>query len=579
MAGGQWNGTNKVLPGIYINYKTKPNVQATVGTRGVVAIAKELTWGPTDSLMEINDLTKIKSITGYDITSPEMLFVRELTKGTDLTRGASSIFLGRLKETGGSQAQITIGNLTVKAKYTGIRGNDISVIISPVISTKSTPPPEPKYTTLSMSPNNGQQSVNNGSQLALTITTDGDTVEATSSSIEKGTAEVDDKTVNFTPISAGETNLTVITKKEGFKDNKAVYKLTISPNSENWFVDITEVTPPNQNISEPDDEDYYVQWTVETLVDMSIVDEQVVGIFKGTDSDENIFGKIEDLIENDWVIFEGTGDFEPTVGAYLTGGANGTVATDAHTDFLTKLGKKTFNVVIYDGDDPVMKSTYKAFVDRLCKDEGRYVVGVMANYVSANSEYIISVNNSVTNDEGYKLTPEEMTWWVGGASAGANYNESLTYKQYPGAIAVEPEYENTELSELLSEGNLLLFKLNGNILVLSDVNTFTSFTPEKGKALRKNRVIRTIMQICNDLYIGYSEQYIGKVDVNNSGVALVKAYGINYLNQIQSNNGIKNFDPDNDFTVSEFEIDSMKVAMNIQPVDSLEKLYIEMTIA
>lgn len=243
------------------------------------------------------------------------------------------------------------------------------------------------------------------------------------------------------------------------------------------------------------------------------------------------------------------------------------------------MGKKTFNVVIYDGDDPVMKSTYKAFVGRLCKDEGRYVVGVMANYVSANSEYIISVNNSVTNDEGYKLTPEEMTWWVGGASAGANYNESLTYKQYPGAIAVEPEYENTELSELLSEGNLLLFKLNGNILVLSDVNTFTSFTPEKGKALRKNRVIRTIMQICNDLYIGYSEQYIGKVDVNNSGVALVKAYGINYLNQIQSNNGIKNFDPDNDFTVSEFEIDSMKVAMNIQPVDSLEKLYIEMTIA
>lgn len=61
MAGGQWTETNKVLPGIYINYKTKPNVQATVGTRGVVAIARELPWGPTDTLMEINDITKIKT--------------------------------------------------------------------------------------------------------------------------------------------------------------------------------------------------------------------------------------------------------------------------------------------------------------------------------------------------------------------------------------------------------------------------------------------------------------------------------------------------------------------------------------
>lgn len=579
MAGGQWTETNKVLPGIYINYKTKPNVQATVGTRGVVAIAKELPWGPTDTLMEINDITKIKSITGYDIASPEMLFVRELTKGTDLTKGASSIFLGRLKEIGGSQAQIKIGDLTVKAKYTGIRGNGISVIVSPVISTKGQRPTEPPYTTLDLSPKTGEHSVTNGTSLSLTVTTDGNTVQAESSKPTIGHIEVADKIIKFTPVLAGETNLTVITKKTNSKDNKAVYKLTVTADATNWKVNIQETTSPQTNTPAGPDEDDYVQWTVQTLVDMTIVDEQIVGIFKGKDDDENVFGRIEDLVTNDWVIFEGEGYFEANAGAYLTGGTNGTVATDAHTDFITKLSKKTFNVVIYDGNDVVMKSIYKAFVDRLCKDEGRYIVGVMANYVSANSEYIISVNNSVTNDEGYKLTPEEMTWWVGGASAGANYNESLTYKQYPGAIAVEPEYENSELGELLTKGNLLFFKLNNKILLLSDVNTFTSFTPEKGKALRKNRVIRTIMQICNDLYIGYSEQYIGKVDVNKSGVGLVKAYGINYLNQIQANSGIKNFDPDNDFTVNEFEIDSMKIAMNIQPVDSLEKLYIQMTIA
>ena len=53
MAGGIWTSQNKTLPGVYINVKSQGNVNANVGTRGVVAIAEPLSWGPTGVVQEI----------------------------------------------------------------------------------------------------------------------------------------------------------------------------------------------------------------------------------------------------------------------------------------------------------------------------------------------------------------------------------------------------------------------------------------------------------------------------------------------------------------------------------------------
>lgn len=465
MAGGQWTETNKILPGIYIKYKTVSEASATVGARGVVAIARKLPWGPYSKPIEIRDTLNLKDQLGFDIASDEALFLRQIFLGSDLTRGASKVLVARLKEDGGVNASVTVGNLKATATFSGILGNDLSIIVTPVLGTE--------------------------------------------------------------------------------KENN------------------------------PDE---YYQWLVETVLKNEIIYSEVVGVYNEAGDPNNKEGLVQDLKGNDYIKFTGAGEFEPTVGAALTGGIPGDIAADAHAAFLAELEKKDFNVVIYDGDNTVTKSIYKSFVDRMCIDNGRYVTGVMSNYLSPNSEYIISVNNGVTIETGETLTPEQCTWWVGGATAGANYFESLTYHQYPGATGVYPEYTNVELEERISEGSFTFFKNEDNILVLTDINTFHSFTPTKARALSKNRVMRVIYQICNDLYSNYSKQYIGKVDVNAAGVDLVKALGINYLKQIQTNNGIKNFDPENDYIVKEFEIDSMKIDMYIQPVDSLEKIYISMTI-
>lgn len=121
MAGGTWLTQNKVRPGVYINFETEPKPLGTVGDRGIVTMALPLSWGATKEVITIEAGENLKNVLGYDITEPEMLLIREALKR------AKTLLLFRLN--GGTKASATHGELTVTAKYGGIRGNDISIVV------------------------------------------------------------------------------------------------------------------------------------------------------------------------------------------------------------------------------------------------------------------------------------------------------------------------------------------------------------------------------------------------------------------------------------------------------------------
>lgn len=129
MAGGTWTAQNKVRPGIYINFKTGTAPAAAPGTRGTVAIAKALSWGPVSQVMTINAGDNLTPFVGCSITEPAALFLREMFKGTNTTGGPTKILLYRPAAAGAAPATAEIAPLTVTAKYPGVRGNDISVTV------------------------------------------------------------------------------------------------------------------------------------------------------------------------------------------------------------------------------------------------------------------------------------------------------------------------------------------------------------------------------------------------------------------------------------------------------------------
>lgn len=92
MAGGTWMSQNKVQPGVYINTKSSGNLSASVGEKGVVAIAEPLSWGPCEVIQTIIPGEDLTPYIGYDVTSEKAMFLREMMKGSDTTPGRSRSF-------------------------------------------------------------------------------------------------------------------------------------------------------------------------------------------------------------------------------------------------------------------------------------------------------------------------------------------------------------------------------------------------------------------------------------------------------------------------------------------------------
>ena len=80
----------------------------------------------------------------------------------------------------------------------------------------------------------------------------------------------------------------------------------------------------------------------------------------------------------------------------------------------------------------------------------------MADASVSNSEWVISVKNGVKLDDGTVLTPQQATWWLGGAEAGALYNQSLTYSRYPNALEACPKLTDAQIEEAIKAGKLFL---------------------------------------------------------------------------------------------------------------------------
>jgi hypothetical protein len=150
----------------------------------------------------------------------------------------------------------------------------------------------------------------------------------------------------------------------------------------------------------------------------------------------------------------------------------------------------------------------------------------------------------------------------------------------PGAVSIVypngvTPYGNEEIIEGLQSGKFILStRQDGAVVVEQDINTLHTFTPDKGYPFSKNRVIRTLDEINNSVALIFERSYIGKVNNNDDGRNIFKSDVINYLNSLQNISAIQNFDPTTDVQISAGEaIDALVVDLAVQPIDSMEKLY------
>lgn len=557
MAGGTWIDQNKVRPGVYINYKSSPQALSTMGERGTVAIARQLSWGEVGKLIAIEDPSDCATKLGYSSTADEMLFIRQILLGSNRTNGAKKVLVWRLDCTGASKASAIIGTgdgaAKAEARYVGTRGNDISIVVTAVNNSENTPV---GYAIQTLLAGKVVESVTVG------LDATGNQIESNSYVVFSGGA-----------ISAGTYPLAGGSDGNPYKDpikaKAELYKsssLTITAEAvvsgEDGNRISVEIGDTHSGSSQRD-----------LIVYVDNIEKARTPFPGGASSTE---------VSNEYVVVNKTGntDWTTVEKTQLSGGSDGTTPDASIYDaFFTALKTTAFDVLIYDGKDATLKSTFASFVKDQSNEEGKRCQCVLSEYVADNECIISCASQSVTLDTGAVLKPEQLTWWVGGASAGANVNESLTYSCYPGAVDIQPKLTRSEQEAQIEGGNFALISQFDKIQVLTDINSFTTFSVEKGKAFRKNRVVRTVFGLCNDIYKTFALYYIGAVHNDEEGRKALKAEILNLMLKYQGNRALQNVVVD-DVTVNKgVDSDAVVIEINCQPVDSIEKIYINITIS
>lgn len=121
LGGGTFTAQNKELPGTYINFVSAASASAVLSDRGIATMPLELDWGIEGEIFEVsNEDFKEKSLNifGYAFDDPKMHGL------SDLFMGVRTLYAYRVNG-GGAKA----ANDYATAKYSGVRGNDLKIVI------------------------------------------------------------------------------------------------------------------------------------------------------------------------------------------------------------------------------------------------------------------------------------------------------------------------------------------------------------------------------------------------------------------------------------------------------------------
>lgn len=283
---------------------------------------------------------------------------------------------------------------------------------------------------------------------------------------------------------------------------------------------------------------------------------------------QKAISKMSDLKNNDYVDFNTGASLDLTASTPLTSGTNGTVEDATFQTYLDKMEAYTFNAMGCLSTDPTITALFASFCKRMRDDVGKKFQVVCFRNL-ADYEGVVSVKNGLVGDtENPALIP-----WATGVVAGTAVNKSATNMDYDGEYAVDTDYTQSELEAGIMEGSFMFHLVDGDVVVLEDINTFTSITDEKSSDFSSNQTIRVLDQIANDIAVLFGTKYIGKVPNDASGRISLWNDIVKHHQELQNIRAIENFNPDN-VTVAQGDTKkAVVVADYVTPVNAMAQLY------
>jgi hypothetical protein len=316
-------------------------------------------------------------------------------------------------------------------------------------------------------------------------------------------------------------------------------------------------------------------FTVSTFWDGLVVDSQQVRA-------------LSEIVDNDYVVFDTTdinAVLDEVAGIPLTGGTDGTVTNEtAYPAFFAAARVARWQCMAVISDYATVNPLAKELVQQMREDDGRKVqVAVFDDATLYDYEGVISSDQGVTLSNGDVISKYEFPAYVAAVTAGAQINESNTYKIVENAVAYAPVYTDSQIKDRLANGKFTLStRSDGEIVIELDINSYHLFSATKGYPFSKNRIIRGLDEIAISVLDVWERNYAGKTTNNEDYRAIFKADVVAYVEELKRMDVIeKTYDANANIEIKRgTRVNAVYVKMNQLPVlDSMEILYMDVEIA
>lgn len=298
----------------------------------------------------------------------------------------------------------------------------------------------------------------------------------------------------------------------------------------------------------------------------------VATLLDGEEVDSQLVSEAAELKDNDYLVWQEGIQLEATAVEKLADGTDGSVSNSDYTTMFEKLEGVNFNVLAGLSTNESVNQLFVQYTREQRENCGKKFQTVLYK-AAADYEGVISLENSA-QDENW---PESAgVYWLAGAEAGCAVNSSLTNALYSGEFELEPMMGQANLQQALSEGKLVLHKLNDRLRVLEDINTLVS-VGETGEDMRLNQTVRVLDQIVCDLSTLFYDKYLGVVLNDNAGRVSLWNDIVTYYRKLENLRAIEAFDT-GDIVVEQGDSKkAVKISSYLTVVSAMSQLYLTVT--
>ncbi len=300
----------------------------------------------------------------------------------------------------------------------------------------------------------------------------------------------------------------------------------------------------------------------------------VITYFGNVKKDTQKVKAAAELRDNDFVHWKAGATLKEVGTVSLTGGGNATVKGSDYQAFLDASETVKFNTMAVATTDESVNNLVAAFTKRMREERGIKFQSVLYKCEADD----IGVINVDTACSGVNASEASFVWFVAGATAGCEINKSLTNRVYKGSFSIKKNYTQAELEEGLEKGRFMFHMVDGEIRVLSDVNSLVNTTMEMGEVFKDNQTVRIVDQIAYDDAKLFTTKYLGAVPNDEAGRLSLWNDIVEHRKSLQRMRAIENF-KDEDILVERGNTkSSVVITSRICPVNSMAQLYITTTL-